>query len=125
MSTITVLCGPELFALVEPLRGSAALDRFGRPVHVAEFDTDRLLDVPEAAIDAAGTWWREVGRAVTEVPYRPDEIREAGSVFTWLSDVVGVSNGKNTAACFGEMAASAGMDPVTFADHLADLIEAP
>jgi hypothetical protein len=131
----------NLIDLIPPKACSVVFGGFGdvKDEYIAEYDKDALPE-DDAWYEAnPNVWWREVGRANTSVPFNLSGIVEAGGLLEYLCDgdpqrvqyddddnetvneeawEGGASTEKNVAACIGEMARDAGMDPIAMVNAI-------
>lgn len=125
MTTIDVLCGPEMTNLLAPIEQSKPVEGYFGTLIGAVYDQAALEAVTEEQVDAAGAWWRgaESGCLAPLSFGEGRYIRKIG-VFAYLEGK-GITTERNVAVALGDLAHDSGMGWVEFMKWVADNCPTP
>ncbi len=107
-----VFCGPEMTVVVKALKVSEEFKGWYNDRYIIAYYDPRDLPDSEEFYEEHNCWWREITRANINVEYDISRIVDEGGVIQYLEARYGVSALRNQAACIGEMAYDASMDPI-------------
>lgn len=120
MTTIDVLCGPEMIGLLAPVAQSKPVEDYFSTLIGAVYDRDALEAVTEEQVEAAGAWWRQAdsGCLAALAFGEGRHLRKIG-VFAYLEGK-GITTERNVAVALHDLAYDAGMPWVDFMTWVAD-----